>query len=480
MNFDWKFIVDMGIISVALLLGTLIRSKVRFFQKYLIPNSLTAGFILLVFYNWIGPLWGWTTVSLENMVFHFLNLSFIAMILRVGKKQESNKKAVFSMATTLVTQYALQCFVGTILTLIMIKTIFPGLFPGFGLFATLGFSLGPGQAFAIGTGWEQLGFDGLGSVGLTFGAIGFLLACFGGIFLINFGLRKGWIYPEHVSGLEKATVRAGVVKRGETAPDGTVENKTSAEAIDPLSFNAALILGTYLISYLLLRVLNWLLAFAGPLGTELAVNLWGVMFIFCAVVAMFVKFILKSLNLEYIVDDQRMTRVAGFSVDFMVAASVGAISVAVLMEYWFPILIIAAVSGTVTIITHIWLSSRIFEDHSFYRAILIYGAVTGTLPTGLALLRIIDPEFETPASKDYMYASGIVFMIVIPILVTANMPAYGALRDSLVPTWIVFGIYAAYVALCFVLYLFLSGKDRFNRPADLWLKQKDLKVKREV
>ena len=71
-------------------------------------------------------------------------------------------------------------------------------------------------------------------------------------------------------------------------------------------------------------------------------------------------------------------------------------------------------------------------------------------------------------------------MLVIPILVTANMPAYGALRNSLVPTWIVLGIYAAYVVLCFILYLVLSGKDRFNRPADLWLKQKDMKVKKEI
>ncbi|MDA3958524.1 sodium:glutamate symporter [Oceanispirochaeta sp.] len=478
MNFHWTFIIDLGIISIALLLGTLIRSKISFFQKYLIPNSLTAGFILLIFYNWIGPLWGWTTLSLGNMVFHFLNISFIAMILRVGKKVKSDRKAVFSMATSLVAQYGLQCFVGTVLTLIMIHTVFPNLFPGFGLFATLGFSLGPGQAFAIGSGWEDLGFEGLASVGLTFGALGFLLACFGGIFLINFGLKKKWIYPEQMSGLDKATVRAGVVKRGEEAPGEMVSNKTSTEAIDPLSFNAAMILGTYLLSYLFLRLLSWLLAFAGPLGSELAVNLWGIMFIFSAVMAMVVKKILVILNLEYIVDDQRLTRVAGFSVDFMVAASVGAISIAVLVDYWIPILVVAGISGFITIVTHIWLSSRIFEDHSFYRAILIYGCVTGTLPTGLALLRIIDPEFETPASKDYMYASGMVFLMVIPIILTANMPAYGALKGSLVQTYIVLGIYAFYVLLCFVLYLILSGKNRFNRPADLWLAQKHLKVKK--
>ncbi|OQY33560.1 MAG: sodium:glutamate symporter [Spirochaetaceae bacterium 4572_59] len=475
MNFQWTFLLDLGIISMGLLLGTLIRARVRFFQNYLIPNSLTAGFILLVFYNWIAPKWGITTISLENIVFHFLNISFIAMILRVGSKVHSDKKAVFSMATTLVAQYSIQCFVGTGLTLIMIHTIFPDLFPGFGLFTTLGFSLGPGQAFAIGKGWETMGFEGLSSVGLTFGAIGFLLACFGGIFLINFGLRKKWIYPEQLSGMRSSTIMKGVVKRGEELPVGMIHDKTSSEAIDPFTFNSALVLGTYLLSYLLLRLINYLLAFAGPMGSQLAVNLWGIMFIFCAITAMLVKHFMILLKVEYIVDDQRLTRITGFAVDFMVASAVGAISIAVLKTYWIPILILAVIVGFITILTHIWLSSRIFEDHSFYRAILVYGCVTGTLPTGLALLRIIDPEFETPASKDYMYASGLVFLFVIPIILTANLPAYGALKGSLLETYAVMGLYGFYILLCLAAYLWLSGKNRFNRPADIWLHQKDLK-----
>ncbi len=33
----------------------------------------------------------------------------------------------------------------------------------------------------IGKGWEELGFAGAGSLGLTFAALGFLWACFGGV-----------------------------------------------------------------------------------------------------------------------------------------------------------------------------------------------------------------------------------------------------------------------------------------------------------
>ena len=40
-------------------------------------------------------------------------------------------------------------------------------------------------------GWRLV--YGAGDVGLTFAAMGFIWACFGGVFLINLGIRKGWL-----------------------------------------------------------------------------------------------------------------------------------------------------------------------------------------------------------------------------------------------------------------------------------------------
>jgi Na+/glutamate symporter len=42
MNFSWKFVIDAGVISVAILIASIIRAKVPFFQKFLIPNALTS------------------------------------------------------------------------------------------------------------------------------------------------------------------------------------------------------------------------------------------------------------------------------------------------------------------------------------------------------------------------------------------------------------------------------------------------------
>ncbi|MCG8454333.1 MAG: sodium:glutamate symporter [Spirochaetales bacterium] len=472
MTFNWQFIIDLAILGGGLILATWIRSKVRFFQRFLIPNALTAGFLLFPLYNWVLPTIGIGTGSLENIVYHFLNLSFISMSLRVSQEKRRSSRDVLATSTMVVSQYALQCFLGTLVTLLLIHTMYPSLFPGFGLFATLGFSLGPGQAFAIGSGWESLGFAGMGSVGLTFGAIGFLWACFGGIFLVNYGLRKGWIDRERIARINERQVRQGVIRRGEIPSTEEVADITNPEAVDPLAFNAALVLGTYGLTYALLLGLSQLLSFLGEQGEQLATNLWGIMFIFCGLMAMLVRLIICHFKLGYVIDNQRMTRISGFSVDFMVTSAIAAISAAVVAQYWVPILLIALVVGVATTVTLIWLSSRVFQDHVFYRAILVYGAATGTLPTGLALLRIIDPQFETPASRDFMLSSGLTFLVVIPIILTANMPALGALAGTLVPTYQVFALYTLYLVICFLAYLMLSGRRRFADPAVMWLKRK--------
>jgi len=469
-EFSWQFLIDLGILGGALLIATWIRSKVKFFRRFLIPNSLTAGFLLFPLYNWVFPHLGMDTMSLENIVYHFLSISFISMTLRVSREKRRSSRDVLATSTAVLSQYAIQCFLGTVITIILIRTFLPSLFPGFGLFATLGFSLGPGQAFAIGSGWESMGFEGLGSVGLTFGALGFIWASFGGVFLVNYGIRKGWVARHEKARINVSRVRQGAPHLEEPASASKIADIISPEAIDPLTFSSVLVLATYLLAYLELSALSWILGLLG-ISAGLITNLWAIMFIFCGITAMCVRSILLSLRLGFVIDNQRLTRISGFCVDFMVASSIAAISAAVVAKFWIPILIVGILTGLATTFSHIWLSSRVFQSHVFQRAILVYGAATGTLPSGLALLRIVDPEFETPASRDFMYSAGITFLAASPILFTANRPAIGALQGSMSHTYQVLMLYTLYLVLCFAAYLLLSGRRRFINPSSIWYKQ---------
>ena len=87
-----------------------------------------------------------------------------------------------------------------------------------------------------------------------------------------------------------------------------------------------------------------------------------------------------------------------------------------------PLVVVGIVGGVITTVTCLWMTSRLFDGDQFGRAILMYGNMTGTLSTGLALLRVIDPEFKTPVATDYMFSNGITFALAIPMLLLINLP----------------------------------------------------------
>ena len=470
MDFPWGIFVDIGVISLALLIATAIRANVRFFQKYLIPNALTAGFLILPFYNFVAPHFGMHNERLGALVYHLLSVSFISMTLRktVGTKKKG--KNIFGHSVSIIFQYALQALLGLFLTLFFIKTFIPDLFPSFGFFLPLGFALGPGQAFAIGKGWEAFGFRGASSVGLTFAAVGFIWACFGGVFLINYGIRKGWMKKEHVEALQKQRIKTGLVSRNMKPPVGA-RLTTESEAIDSFTYNSAMVLIVYMLSFFLLKFLTWLLSFAGSAGHDLAVNLWGISFVFAALTALVFKGILKLLKVEYTLDNGNLTRFSGLSVDFMVAASVGAISLVVVLEYWIPILVICILGGIIIMTTIPWFCSRIFTDHRFHRTLIVYGACTGTMPTGLALLRVIDPEFETPAAMDYMYSTAITFMIVIPFILAINLPAYSYTKGDPIYFWMAIGVAFCYLIFALVSFRIIAKQRAFNGALRVWFRE---------
>ena len=467
MSFNWNFYIHAGIIAVGLALAIFLRAKIKFFQKFLIPNSIIAGFLLLPFYNFVFPKIGFSQEYLGEIAYHLLSISFVALSLRQIKKSRRANRNRQGHAVVLLSQYGVQAFIGIILTWIFINTIKPDLFHSFGFLFPLGFALGPGQAFAIGEGWRVFGIEDAGTVGLTFAALGFIMASLGGVFLIHYGIKHKWISPDYMKKIRKTDVRTGIFPRGAKLPIGAYQT-TQTEAVDSFTANAVVILLSYLLSYLFLKAVGWLLAFAGPMGVELATNLWGISFIFAGLIGLLVRRIMDSLKVDHILDDSTLSRISGLSVDIMVTSSIAAISLVVAFKYWLPILVITVVGSLLILILVPWMCSRIFTNNRFLRTIIIFGAVTGTLTTGLALLRVLDPEFETPVASDYSYASGITFVAAIPFILAINFPAKAFQTGDM--RWFIAGIAVAlgYIIFTLIWYMLLAKKKSFARGSQVW------------
>ena len=84
----------------------------------------------------------------------------------------------------------------------------------------------------------------------------------------------------------------------------------------------------------------------------------------------------------------------------------------------------------------------------------MYGMLTGTISSGVLLLREIDPEYETPAANNLVTGSSFGIVFGAPVLLLVSMAAK---NDIMV--FVVFGIIIVYLALL-LLFMFKAGKKK--------------------
>ena len=71
---DFNAIINLGVVGAGLLIGALLRAKVRLLQRFLIPSAIIGGFFLLFFYNFAAPRIGLEAGFLGDLVYHLLNI----------------------------------------------------------------------------------------------------------------------------------------------------------------------------------------------------------------------------------------------------------------------------------------------------------------------------------------------------------------------------------------------------------------------
>ncbi|MGM0402440.1 MAG: hypothetical protein ACQEQN_01850 [Thermodesulfobacteriota bacterium] len=444
---SWDSLIDFAYLSLFLLIATLIRSRVRFIQKILVPSNIIAGILGLFFGQHLFEVLD--TESLGNYVYHLLTAAYIAMGLR-GSRVKRGYGAVTTM-TIHCQIFAVQGLLGLLFTLLLILTYFPHLFPSFGVQLVMGFGQNPGVAYSLGKTWEGMGFVGGGQVGLAFAALGFLFAYGFGIVLINWGVRRNKTVLFKGYDQIPPSVFSGIVGRREKKKEAG-RLTTASEAIDTLTLQVALIGLVFLVTYLFITTVTGALAGLGDAGKDFASLIGGFAFVFGAIFAVFAHLLLRRLRIDHIVDRGLMTRLSGLFIDFMVCAAISAISFTMIRAYWKEILILAAVGGLVTLVLVNVLSNRMHIDHKFERMLASFGLVTGTVSSGLALLRVVDADFETPVAEDLVYAGGMALFFALPLLLVANVPALGY-PDQSIDTIIRALIFiAAYIIILFLLW----------------------------
>jgi len=294
--------------------------------------------------------------------------------------------------------------------------------------------MGPGIAYTMGHSWEKAGLVNGGMIGLTFAVIGFLIAYVAGITLVNRGIRRGETALIKGKDSLNRDIRTGIVKENSPGVAGFLT--LSPEAIEPMAFQVGLIGSIYLLTYLFIRGITLMMESGGLV--EFSDTLWSFHFIIGLLIAVGIRKILDLTKKSYVIDKGLMNRASGVSVDYLITGSVAAISITVIGQYWMPILVMSGIAAFTTFLIIRWASKRAFDDYYFERFIGIFGEMTGTINSGLVLIRITDPEFETPAAEDLAYGGGIALFLGFPLLILLNLPIV-FFNNSITGYWIAFG-----------------------------------------
>jgi len=346
-----------------------------------------------------------------------------------------------------------QGIAGLGLTLLLFYTFMPNLFPASGILLPMGYGQGPGQANNIGNTFEGLGFAGGRSFGLAIAAAGYLCACIVGVIYINVLARRKKRERAAHDDLSGSVV---------TVADFQDENEIPiAESLDKFSVQCALVLLVYLVTFLLCYGIEALLMrFAPGVGRTVSGFLWGFNFIIGTLIAMLTRKILglfrktKAMTRQY-QNNYLLSRISGLAFDIMIVCGIASINIEDLSGLWVPFAILAVAGGVVTFFWLRWLCKKIYPTYAEEAFVSMYGMMTGTISSGVMLLREIDPSFRTPAANNLLTGSAfaIVFGAVMLLLV-------GIAPRSIGFAWLTIGIMVAYLGLLLVFMLLVRRKKK--------------------
>lgn len=459
---EWKVMLDILFLSVFLGIGTFLKRKVPFFKKFLIPNAIIAGFAgLLLGPEVLGRIMGalfpgkalaslYVPLDIDRLgtlVYHLMAIGFIALSLK--KRDPGHSQHAMNTGIFIVSNYLVQGILGFGITLLLVYTVMPDLFPTLGLLLPLGFGQGPGQALSIGSSWESEGFLYGGNVGLAIATIGFLWATVGGVLYMNYIVRRRkFVKPEDRPEIHEKSVDED--EAGEIPLGGS---------IDRLSVQIFQIGIVYLITYGIISGLSALLVNLGNFGQTISNLLWGFHFIIGALVALGTrasyKFFrnVKIMNRNY-PNNFLLQRIAGAAFDYMIAASIAALSWTALRQYLLPVVLITTLGGILTMWFCSFLAKKIYPDHVVENTLGMFGMMTGTISTGMGLLREVDPNYGSGAAENLVLGSGTGLFFGFPLMIVLTIPIIGVSTGNpmmFVYTFIAFFAYLAILmAILFV------------------------------
>jgi len=433
-------VMAFAFLASMLLIGALLRARIKLLQNALVPASLLGGLVgfalLLIDFDF-----GFESADYSVFAFHFFTLSFMSLVLTGSDKSADALDAPGTTQNTIASgglwlsiiwtmSLVLQALVGLLVVRAYNGATGQSLSEFLGLIATHGFTQGPGQALSLGSLWQEShGIENAVNFGIIYASAGFVAAFVIGVPAARWAVQRG-LNANTAARLDDDFV-TGVFARERRPAAG--QQVTHPANLDSLAFHLGILGVAYLVT-------NEWLEFIAPhaatvplgesnLGVIFSHNLF---FLHGLITCVVLRQLLDRLGFGHLIDNDTQRRITGSSVDFMVVATLMAVEVTLLTAYWLPILLVCVFITLATAVLCFGFG-RLLGQFGIERAITSYGCCCGSTGSGIVLLRILDPDLSTPIARELAFFNVAIIAVSFHILgfMAPYLPAFSMTQITL-------------------------------------------------
>ncbi|MEA2077816.1 MAG: sodium/glutamate symporter [Candidatus Marinimicrobia bacterium] len=450
-------VLSFASLCILLVIGKVLRVKIKVLQRLYLPAAVIGGLIGLAIIQITGDVMpAGVTAEWNKLPGFLINICFACLFLgvKIPKLSSIWKQSGPQLAYGQIVAWG-QYVVGIGLSLLVIAPLFK-LPQYFGVIIPIGFEGGHGTAAGLAELFKSYNWAEGSDYALTSATLGIISAIVVGTWLVNWAVRHGHTKKlKRVEDIPESNV-IGIYDPKDQPSAG--KQTVSPASVDTLALHIAVVGIAIFIGYLLKLGLIGLESLSPSMqenGILSAFPLFPLSMIGGLLVQLFISKVLKK---DSILDRDILQRVSGTALDFLVVSAIAMINLSIISAQIIPLLLIVLIGILWNVFCVMFLAKRLLPDAWFERAIAEMGQSMGVTATGLLLLRIVDPEQETPAYSAFGYkqllhepfmGGGIWTSIALPLCVMSG-------------SWVVFFISLGAIAIWLLVWFLLFRKTIRN------------------
>jgi ESS family glutamate:Na+ symporter len=401
------------VLCVLLGIGHLLRSRIKLLHKLYLPSCVIGGLVglLMIQFFSAGSSGGcaicvsadsWLSNVIEpwrKLPSMLINVVFACLFLgvKIPKLSDLWKRSGPQVVYGQIVAWG-QYVVGLGLWVLVLGKIFtdlPGMFAGI---LPVGFEGGHGTAAGMGPVFAERGWAEGQDLAMTSATCGIMSAIVVGMILVNWAVRKGHAvkHKELTEQIEDDSISVIPVDQRPIAGRLTV----NSDIIEAFSLHLVVVGLACGIGMLIKQGLVLIEAQSHYLTDNRLLSSFP-LFPLCMIGGLIIQLFEDKFDKRKHIDLGLIRRIQNCSLDFLVVAAIAMISIDVVKTAWLPLLILVAAGIAWNVFCVTTLARRMLPDAWFERAIAEMGQSMGVTATGLLLLRVVDPDYDTPAADAF-------------------------------------------------------------------------------